>query len=448
MRKIVLFLSIITLCLTGCYEESILLVNANFIPTIENNNYTAPVKVRLENASTGADFYKWTFEGGNPATSTDKEPGIITYSKAGNYTIRLEAWNNTERDEKEFSFTVNSTVHAGFDAEILVNNYARAYVKITNTTEGASGYKWTFEGGTPATSTDAQPGNILFTEAGEHTITLEVSNGGESFTVSKTITLLPALTVNFDIEPSFDDFDYEAPFTAALVNKTSSGLTYQWSCNGGTLNNATDENTTLHIPSAGIYTITLTANNGQETKTFSKEITIKENTNLYTVKNVKFGIKAASNSVGYAYSLPLRTIIKTNDINTANGNGIAILFSGLNANYNQCFFVSPDYAGETGFYDVPNASKTYFVNKLEESSLSFTSADFDAMTNDIQLKTLNIKSAGNTTGTPWFDNTAIPRFVLFETATGIKGVIKIKAFVSEGNNSYILTDIKHQKTAQ
>ena len=447
MKKIALFLFAISL-LTGCYKESVLLVNAGFTATIVNNNYTAPVRVELENTSTGADFYQWTFEGGSPSSSTEKNPGTVTYTEAGTYTIKLEAWNNTEREEKEFSFTVNSSVNIGFDAEILINDFAPAYVKITNTTEGASSYLWTFEGGAPATSTEQHPENVLFSQAGEHTITLEVSNGGESFTTSKTITLKPALSVDFDIVPSFDDFDYEAPFTANLVNKTQSGLTYQWSCNGATIDNATAANTTLHIASAGTYTVTLTANNGQETKSLSKEIIVKANTNLYTIKDVKFGVKAAANTVGYAYSLPQRAIIKTGEINGTNGNGIALLFSGLNASYNQCFFVSPDYAVETGFYAIPNASKTYFVNKIEESSIAFTSADFDAMNNDVMLRTLDIKSAGSTDGTPWFDNTQIPRFVLFETANGIKGVIKIKAFVSEGNNSYILTDIKHQKTAQ
>lgn len=449
MRKTILFFFFTaTVYFTSCYKESILLVNANFTTTIEGNNYTAPVKVQLENTSTGADFYLWTFEGGSPASSSEKEPGAVTYTKAGTYTIVLEAWNNTERDTREFTFVVDSTVHTGFDAEILINDFAPAYVKITNTTEGANSFLWTFEGGMPETSTEQHPENIFFAEAGEHAITLEVSNGGESFAIGKTIVLKPTLNIDFDIESYFDNFDYQAPFTANLINKTRSGLTYEWSCSGATFGNATAENTTLHIASSGTYTVTLTAGNGQETNSFSREITIKENTNLYTVNNVKFGIKAAANTVGYSYSLSQRTIIKTNDIDETNGNSIVLLFSGLNTSFNQCFFVSPDYAEETGFYEIPNASKTYFVNKVEESSITFTSSDFDAMNNDNLLQTLDIKSAGTTIGTPWFDNTQIPRFVLFETADGVKGVIKIKAFVSEGNSSYILADIKHQKTAR
>jgi PKD repeat protein len=447
MKQIALFLFSITV-LAGCYKESVLLVNANFTATIVNDNYTAPVRVEIDNSSTGADFYQWTFEGGNPSSSNDKDPGTVTYNEPGTYIIKLEARNNTERDEKEFSFTVNPAVNIGFDTEILINDFAPAYVKITNQTEGASAYHWTFSGGTPATSTEQHPANVLFSEAGEHTITLEVTNGGESFSTSKTITLQPALNVDFELVPSFDDFDYEVPFTAHLSNKTQSGLTYEWSCDGAAIDNATAENTSLHISAAGSYAITLTANNGQETKTVTKEITVKDNSNLYIIKDVKFGIKAAANTVGYAYSLPQRAVIKANEINDTNGGDVALLFSGLNAGYDQCFFVSPDYATESGFYAIPNASKTYIVNKIEESGIAFTSADFDAMTGDAMLRTLNIQSAGSTTGASWFDNTQIPRFVLFETQNGIKGVLKIKAFVSESNNSYILTDIKQQKTAQ
>ena len=433
---------------TSCYRESILLVNAHFVASIEDSNRTAPVSVQLENLSTGADFFRWTFEGGTPASSSERNPGVITYSQAGTFTIVLEAWNNTERDRHEFTFTVDSAVHIGFETEILINDFAPAYVKITNTTEGASNFLWTFEGGFPETSTEQHPGNVFFAQAGEHRITLTANNGNESFVVSQSIVLQPTLNVDFEIEPWFDDFDYEAPFTANLINNTRSGLTFEWSGDGISFGDARAENTTLHIASAGIYTVTLTAGNGQETKSFSREITIKENSNLYTVNNVKFGIRTAANTIGYAYSLPKRAIIRAGDIDQANGEGIALVFSGLNASFAQCFFVSPHYAENTGFHQIPNASRTYFVNRIEESNINFTASDFDNMTDDSLLRTLDIKSAGATNGSPWFDNTQIPRFVLFETADGIKGVIKIKAFVSERNNSYILTDIKHQKTAR
>jgi len=434
---------ILILCNVSCYKESTLLVKAEFTVTIENDNYTTPVNIVLENNSTGADFYKWTFDEGTPSSSSEKQPPKVTYNKAGTYKISLEAWNDTERDIKEFTFSVDSAVTILFDIDILVNDFAPADIKITNNTLGASTFLWEFEGGVPSTSTDKHPANIHFATQGEHTISLTVSNGREIFSSSKTITLDAPLNVDFDVEPSFDDFDYEVPFKAQLVNKTVSGLTYSWTCTGATIENSTAENTNINIQTAGTYTIELTAANGKETKSESKQITVKPNTNLYILNDVKFGIKSAESTLGCFYSLPLRTIIKSNDVDSSNGNAINLVFFGLDMSFNNCYFTSPHRADLSGFVEIPNATQTFFINRIDETSLSFSSSDFDNMTNDNLLQTIDIKGNSNTTS--WFTNLTIPNFVLFETNDGIKGVIKVKGFVSNGYNSYILTDIKVQK---
>jgi PKD repeat protein len=441
-RKTGVFALILCL-LSACYKESKLLVNADFQAIIEENNYTAPVIVVLENKSTGADFYKWTFDGGNPATSTDKTPSNITYKSAGTYTIVLEAWNDYEGGQKEFTFTVDSAVTVSFDVEVLINDFAPANVKITNTTQGASSYLWTFEGGEPATSTDQYPANVLFREEGEHTLSLVVNNGRESFSLSKKIILTPPIAIDFEIEPSFDDFDYEVPFFASLINKTRSGLTYEWGTTGGTITNKQAETTGISISEPGTYTITLKGENGKETKTLGKEITVRANTNLYSVKDVKFGIKSAVSTIGSFYSLKYRSIIPQNKVTGANGEDIHLVFFGINPTFEKCYFTSPVLAGNAGFYDIPNATQTYFVNTLETSNIHFLSSTFDAMVNDSPLKSVDIKSASE--ANTWFIANPVPRIILFETADGRKGAIKIKAFVSEQEQSYILTDMKFQK---
>jgi PKD repeat protein len=418
-------------------------VKSEFSATIENDNYTTPVKVILENNSTGADFYKWTFDGGVPATSSEKQPPVVVYSQAGTYKIVLEAWNNTQRDTKEFTFTTDSAVNISFDVEVLINNFAPADVKITNTTVGASTFEWTFENGSPASSSEQHPANVHFDTEGQHVISLTVSNGRQSFSTSRTINLDTPINVDFEIEPSFDDFDYEAPFVANLINKTTSGLTYTWACSGATIANANAENTSINIQNAGTYQIELTASNAKETKTVSKQITVKPNTNLYAMKDVKFGIKLAEQTLGCFYSLALRQIIASGKVDETNGSKINLVFFGLDAGFNRCYFTSPDIATSSGFVAIPNASKTFFINAIDETSLTFATADFDAMTDDSPLRTLDIMGNSNTSS--WFTNVEIPRIVLFQTATGIKGAIKIKGFISEGNNSHILADIKFQK---
>lgn len=428
---------------SSCYEETRVLVKSEFQAIIENNNHTAPVSVAIENNTTGAEFYRWTFEGGTPSESEEQHPGPVVYSQAGTYTIALEAWNRNERDRKEFTFSVDSTVHVAFDAEILVNDFAPAEVKITNLTTGASSFEWTFEGGEPASFTGQSPDVVAFDAPGEHRISLTVSNGRETFTTGHTIRLLPKMEVDFEITPSFDDFDYEAPFTASLVNKTSNGLTYEWQSSGGTIVDRTAENTEITFADPGAYTVTLSADNAKETRTLSREITIKPNTNLYTLKDVKFGIKKAEAGLGCFYSLSQRKIIKRDEVNSENGKEIDLAFFGLDAGFSRCYFLSPADALSSGFYPIPNASATYFVNDLETSGIHFTDGDFVAMTDDSGLRQLPVKAASNTES--WFTNVFIPRLVLFETEKGIKGAIRIKAFVSEGDQSYVLADIKVQK---
>jgi PKD repeat protein len=441
MKKILL-MTVLLPAIVSCYKEARLLVKSEFSATIENDSYTVPVRVVLENNSTGADFYLWTFEGGVPSTSSDRQPPSVVYNAAGTYRIVLEAWNSTERDIKEFEFSADSAVSVSFDLEVLINSFAPAEVKVINTTAGASSYQWTFEDGIPSSSTERHPANVHFETQGEHAVTLTVSNGRQTFSTSRTVTLDAPLHVDFEIEPSFDDFDYEAPFTARLINKTTSGLSYTWHCSGASIGDAGAEHTDISISGAGDYEIELTASNGKETKTASRQITVKPNTNLYTVQDVKLGIKSAEHDVGCFYSLSLRTVINSYNADE-DGGAVDLVFFGLDAGFNYCYFTSPDAAASSGFMPIPNAAHTFFINRIEDTPLTLTVSDFDSMSDDALLSTLNIRGSSSTGS--WFTNVEIPRIVLFETSAGIRGAIKIKGFISEGDMSYILTDIKFEK---
>jgi len=65
------------------------------------------------------------------------------------------------------------------------------------------------------------------------------------------------------------------------------------------------------------------------------------------------------------------------------------------------------------------------------------------MTNDDLLDALDISTTP--TGVLAFDRELLPRIVLFENASGKKGAIKIKAFVEDGDQAYLLCDLKYQK---
>jgi hypothetical protein len=122
---------------------------------------------------------------------------------------------------------------------------------------------------------------------------------------------------------------------------------------------------------------------------------------------------------------------------------VDIVFFSINSSFSYSRFISPDSAAKYSFPAIPGATHTAFINTLESSAISFSSGQFDAMTNDTPLQPLDIK--GNDSNISFFNNSVVPRVVLFETSDGRKGAIKVKSFVADGSQSYILLDIKVQK---
>jgi PKD repeat protein len=427
----------------SCYEEQEIPVAIDFEYTIPQGGYTVPVQVALTNETTGADFYRWTFEGASPSSSDVKNPGTITYGQAGTYTIRLEAWNDTQRETKKVTIELDSAVTIDFSVNVLINDFVPATIDIDNKTVGGSTYKWTFEDGEPHESTLAVPPQVQFDTPGDHLITLEVTNGRETFTISKTITLKPAMQTDFEIIPSFQDEDFEAPLTAELRNLTVNGLTYKWSSTGGSLLNSESEHTQIFFDSPGDYVVTLKADNEKEVHTVQYLIHVKPNSNLFVMNDVKLGVNGAHSSIGSFYAPMLRDALIKDEVNTNNGHLVDLVFFGINSSFSYCRFVSPDSASKFSFPTIPNATHSYFVNTLESTTFSFNAADFDAMVTDAPLTGLDIKS--NDTGAAFFTDTQTPRVILFETEDGRKGAIKIKSFVAEGTQSHILMDIKIQK---
>lgn len=77
--------------------NDIITINADF----EANNVDISVGQQvtfMETASGSIDSYKWTFEGGNPESSTAKNPQNITYNKVGVYDVSLVVSNETLTD--------------------------------------------------------------------------------------------------------------------------------------------------------------------------------------------------------------------------------------------------------------------------------------------------------------------------------------------------------------
>jgi PKD repeat protein len=441
--KYFLFLLSASWLLGGCSKETVIEVKTDFSYRVLDSNFTTPVRISFTNNTTGAENYLWTFEGGNPATSTKREPGTVQFDNAGNYKITLEAWNPDSRTRKEINFTLDSAVTIAFDTAVVINRFSPVQLQIRNQTRGGSTFNWTFQGGSPATSTLREPPLITFTDTGSHTIILSVSNGRRNFSLSKTLYVLPALKADFSIVPAFQNEDLEVPLTATLQNQTVSGLNWQWTASGGTISRPDQKSPTILFQNPGTYTVALTANNNKQTRQVSKTYTVFANRNLRTFSDIELGINTAHSTIGSFFSTTLRRKFTTNDRLDTLGKYIDIVYFGLNQNFTFNKFLSPDSAGRYTFADIPQAIHVDYINKLESCNcgINFTAADFDAMNTDAPIRNLNINA-----NQIQFSNITVPRIVLFRTRDGRKGAIKIKRFVPAGQQSYIVVDIKVQKT--
>ncbi|WP_255155398.1 PKD domain-containing protein, partial [Ferruginibacter sp. HRS2-29] len=103
---------------------------------------------------------------------------------------------------------------------------------------GATSYVWSFPGGTPATSTAANPGTILYNTPGTYTITLAVSNECGTTTVTRNLAVNPVPVVAVPTSPALCAGDQAGPFTFSSV---PAGASFTW----------TNSNTSIGLAASG-----------------------------------------------------------------------------------------------------------------------------------------------------------------------------------------------------
>ncbi|MBO4875574.1 MAG: PKD domain-containing protein, partial [Bacteroidales bacterium] len=148
--------------------------------------------VTFTNNSQYAASYLWNF--GDGQTSTEMNP-VHTYMTPGTYTVTLRVENTLGNDTKTRTdyIMVNANTNppvADFEASETEVSIGTT-VNFTDLTENIpTSWEWTFEGGSPATSTDQNP-SVLYSEPGTYTVTLVAHNayGDDTKTKNGYITV-------------------------------------------------------------------------------------------------------------------------------------------------------------------------------------------------------------------------------------------------------------------
>ena len=116
---------------------------------------------------------------GGFVTATDDGPPENGY---GNLIRWDGAWYSLYNNHNLQVF-IEANLNADFEADTTVI-CAGSTVNFTNLSTVAESYSWTFEGGTPSSSTDENP-SVTYSSPGVYDVTLEVTGGGETDTEYK-----------------------------------------------------------------------------------------------------------------------------------------------------------------------------------------------------------------------------------------------------------------------
>lgn len=218
-----------------------------------NANYaynTNGMEASFDNASSFASSYFWNFGDGN--TSTDLNPNHV-YINSGTYNVTLIALSSScQSDTIEQSVNITAAPVSSF----TVNNNVGCEpfgAQFTNLSlNNPVSFNWTFEGGNPSISTEANP-SVVFANAGTYDVQLITTNAFGA----DTLNLNNYITVNTIPNPSFSESHNELTFN---FQNTSSGATgFEWNFGDGNMSNL--ENPTHTYGTEGEYNVSFTAIN-------------------------------------------------------------------------------------------------------------------------------------------------------------------------------------------
>ena len=231
--------------------------------------------VDFTDLSTGfPTYWRWDFEGGSPAATIGQEPSLVVYNTVGTYDVRLIVKNlsgiNDTLIKTNYITVVDSLPAAGFDANNTTVAVGNSVTYYNHSIGSPISWNWTFEGGTPSSSTVQYPPGIIYNSIGNYAVTLIVSDGIDYDTLTKIdyITVVDTVSVEFSVSTTNVFVGESVDFTDFSTGNPTS---WNWTFNGGTPSFSINQNPdSIVYNTIGTYTVELTISNGYDVDTETK----------------------------------------------------------------------------------------------------------------------------------------------------------------------------------
>lgn len=214
--------------------------------------------------------WSWEFQGGTPAVSNEQHPQGIVYNEAGEFNVTLEVTGELGTDDTTMVGYIH-VVAAPTPNFTCPSRYIQAGASTTFTdysTGNPTSWYWEFEGGEPATSSQQDPGEIVYPAVGDFDVKLTVSNdfGSQSVTKPNYIHVGAAPAADFTADKTFIAAGETISFTDMTLNNPTS---WNWVFEGGTPGTSTIRNpVNIAYNEVGLFDVTLTVTNtyGQDSE--------------------------------------------------------------------------------------------------------------------------------------------------------------------------------------
>lgn len=169
--------------------------------TANRTRIPAGETVTFSNLSQRSTAWSWTFQGGDPASSTDENP-TVTYNNTGRFTVTLTARNRQGNEDTKTRTSYIEVVDppteppTAYFAANQVTVIAGNTINFTDLSRGEPWtWQWTFEGAQPTSSNEQHPHNIRYNNIGTFNVTLIVSNtlGADTLKLENYIHVIPSI---------------------------------------------------------------------------------------------------------------------------------------------------------------------------------------------------------------------------------------------------------------
>ncbi|MEE9440037.1 MAG: PKD domain-containing protein [Saprospiraceae bacterium] len=220
-------------------------------------------EVSFFNFSSSATFYEWDF--GDGQTSNLSDP-VHDFLDDGVYTVILTASNDCSSVTNEQIIVIANAPTASFSNDIS-SGCATLEVQFTSTSSSnVENYQWTFEGGTPNTSTMQNP-QVSYDDGGNYDVTLMVSNSvGDDEVLSTDYIIV--------LDDPISDYTFVVNGSeVTFSNMSQDADSYSWNFGDGS-NISTDQNPVHLYSNDGTYDVMLSVENECGTNTVIYEVVI------------------------------------------------------------------------------------------------------------------------------------------------------------------------------